>query len=305
MGMKSKYLLPSVLFALAVYLVGFYGTPLPSLSGSVGGTLSRFGFLLVSWWDREALLEQWFGNPPELSVADRLPILSVAGMIWIWAAVLGWLLLAPLGIHRRLGRSERFVFSMAMGLSAISTWVLAIGLLGRLDRFWAFGLPAGLTLAGGAWHAWRHRVWLRPAPDASPPPHRTMGTAADVPIRSGGSQAEPRRRRTAGRQAAGRTAPVQSPSREISIYWLTLALPFVFVILLGGMLPPTDFDVREYHLQVPKEFYQQGQVGFLPHNAYGNMALGTEMLSLLAMVVAGDWWVGALAGKTVIAMFAP
>ena len=155
-----------------MYLVGFYGTPLPSLSGSVGGTLSRFGFLLVSWWDREALLEQWFGNPPELSVADRLPILSVAGMIWIWAAVLGWLLLAPLGIHRRLGRSERFVFSMAMGLSAISTWVLAIGLLGRLDRFWAFGLPAGLTLAGGAWHAWRHRVWLRPAPDASPPPHR-------------------------------------------------------------------------------------------------------------------------------------
>ena len=63
--------------------------------------------------------------------------------------------------------------------------------------------------------------------------------------------------------------------------------------------------MREYHLQVPKEFYQQGQVGFLPHNAYGNMALGTEMLSLLAMVVAGDWWVGALAGKTVIAMFAP
>ena len=31
------------------------------------------------------------------------------------------------------------------------------------------------------------------------------------------------------------------------------------------------------------------------------MALGTEMLSLLAMVIAGDWWWGALAGKTVIA----
>ena len=35
------------------------------------------------------------------------------------------------------------------------------------------------------------------------------------------------------------------------------------------------------------------------------MALGTEMLSLLAMIVTGDWWLGALAGKTVIAAFTP
>ena len=71
------------------------------------------------------------------------------------------------------------------------------------------------------------------------------------------------------------------------------------------MLPPLDFDVREYHLQAPKEFFQQGQITFLPHNVYANMTLGTEMLSLLAMVVAGDWWLGALAGKTVIAAFTP
>ena len=59
------------------------------------------------------------------------------------------------------------------------------------------------------------------------------------------------------------------------------------------MLPPLDFDVCEYHLQAPKEFFQQGRITFLPHNVYANMALGTEMLSLLAMVVAGDWWWGA------------
>jgi hypothetical protein len=35
------------------------------------------------------------------------------------------------------------------------------------------------------------------------------------------------------------------------------------------------------------------------------MAMGSEMHSLVAMVVAGDWWLGALAGKTVIACFAP
>ena len=81
-------------------------------------------------------------------------------------------------------------------------------------------------------------------------------------------------------------------------------LPFALMILLGGMLPPIDFDVREYHLQAPKEFYQQGRIGFLPHNVYANMPLGTEMLSLLGMVVSGDWWLGALAGKTLIASYA-
>ena len=92
---------------------------------------------------------------------------------------------------------------------------------------------------------------------------------------------------------------------EMSPYWLALAVPFVLIILLGGMLPPIEFDVREYHLQAPKEFFQQGYIGFLPHNAYANMALGTEMFSLLGMVLAGDWWLGALAGKLVIAAFAP
>ena len=43
----------------------------------------------------------------------------------------------------------------------------------------------------------------------------------------------------------------------------------------------------------------------MPHNVYANMTLGSEMFSLLAMTLLGDWWLGALAGKTVIAAFAP
>jgi hypothetical protein len=56
---------------------------------------------------------------------------------------------------------------------------------------------------------------------------------------------------------------------------------------------------------VPKEFFQCGRIVFLPHNVYGNMPLGPQMLSLLAMVLCGDWWTGALAGKTVTALFVP
>jgi hypothetical protein len=85
-------------------------------------------------------------------------------------------------------------------------------------------------------------------------------------------------------------------------------LPFLLLILFGAMLPPWDFDVREYHLQVPKEWFQAGRISFLPHNVYGNMPLGAEMHALLAMVLMPgerNWWWGALAGKTVIACFAP
>jgi hypothetical protein len=108
-----------------------------------------------------------------------------------------------------------------------------------------------------------------------------------------------------------RSEPPGKPAHEVDVglspQWLWLGAPFVLVILLGGMLPPVEFDVREYHLQAPKEFFQQeqGRIDFLPHNLYGNMALGTEMLSLLGMVIARDWWLGALVGKTVIAAFAP
>ena len=101
--------------------------------------------------------------------------------------------------------------------------------------------------------------------------------------------------------------PGERPALEIPNLriLLVLAAPFVLAVLLGGMLPPVDFDVREYHLQAPKEFYQLGRIDFLPHNVYANMALGTEMLSLSGMVVMGDWWLGALVGKTVIACYAP
>ena len=82
--------------------------------------------------------------------------------------------------------------------------------------------------------------------------------------------------------------------------WACCALLFAGLIVLGSMLPPSDFDVREYHLQAPKEFYQQGRIDFLPHNVYANMPLGAEMWPLAAMLLTGDWWWGALVGKTLI-----
>lgn len=80
---------------------------------------------------------------------------------------------------------------------------------------------------------------------------------------------------------------------------------FVALAFLAAMLPPFDFDVKEYHLGGPKEWYLDNRVRFLPHNVYTSFPFLTEMLSLSAMVVYGDWFRGALAGQLLLAGFLP
>ncbi len=88
------------------------------------------------------------------------------------------------------------------------------------------------------------------------------------------------------------------------ITW-SVIVPFICCMLLGAMSPQTDFDVIEYHLGGPKEWYLQGSISRLPHNVYTSFPFLTEMLLLSGMVCYGDWEWGALAGQAVIAGFAP
>jgi len=102
--------------------------------------------------------------------------------------------------------------------------------------------------------------------------------------------------------------PGAGPGRkDLGVCWNWLLLPLGLVIVLGAMLPPLDFDVREYHMQVPREWHQQGKITFLHHNVYGNMPLGVEILAHPAMAVWPgelDWWWGSLVGKTLVGCFA-
>lgn len=107
------------------------------------------------------------------------------------------------------------------------------------------------------------------------------------------------------RGSEGRSVEHATNADWPSVRWLWWGLPFVAVIVLGGMLPPIEFDVREYHLESAKEFYLANRITFLPHNVYANMPLGAEMLSLLAMVLTDDWYLGGLVGKTTIALYTP
>lgn len=88
-------------------------------------------------------------------------------------------------------------------------------------------------------------------------------------------------------------------------WWVAAALPFVLGMSLGSLSPSTDFDVNEYHLGGPKEWFLSGGIHFLEHDVYTSFPFLTEMLLLNAMVLFGDWYWGGIAGQAVLMLFAP
>ena len=107
------------------------------------------------------------------------------------------------------------------------------------------------------------------------------------------------------RKAVRNVCPTPSIWTGLGIACAIAIAPFLLAMLLGSLQPPNDFDVREYHLEGAKEFYQRGRVEMLPHNVYTSFPFLTEMLCLSGMVLRGDWFRGALAGQAVLAAFAP
>jgi hypothetical protein len=196
---------------------------------------------------------------------DRLPLIAVAFGILGVAWASGSLFVRGWKLDRRLQRLETEIFSIGIGLSLWSTWTLLVGLLGLLHQTWLVWLPAILTASLAGFQMAARRI------------------EADTSV------------------------PVKEKLRDDGLrpYVLLLGVPFALFYVFAAVLPPLDFDVIEYHLQVPKEWYQAGRITFLPHNVYGNMPLGAEMFALLGMtLVPGEngWWYGALIGKVLMAL---
>lgn len=204
---------------------------------------------------------------------QRFDLIVVAAFILAGAWGLGHLLLRLISPPRPARGAERTVFAFGLGLSGLSLITLGCGLAGWLSRPL---LGGGLALLIGTETALRIAQW-RKGRRGPPGPGEREGT-----------------------ENRGRTA-----RDKLLVPCLLAVAPFLLAMILGAMLPPTDFDVKEYHLQGPKEFYQNGRITFLPHNVYTSFPFLTEMLSLLAMVLRDDWYRGALAGKAVLASFAP
>jgi hypothetical protein len=209
---------------------------------------------------------------------QRLPLWGTAALLLAGAWGLGQWLLWLAGPWS-LTRGERFYFAGLMGLSGLSLLILAGGLAGIMSP-WVWRTALLALAASGRFVSSRSHV---------PHPSAASTSAASLLSRNG--------------------AASRSPSQwtdTFSQHWgWWAAAPFVLAIALGSVSPSTDFDVKEYHLGGPKEWFLQGQITFLPHNIYTSFPFLTEMLLLGGMLVHGDWYWGGIAGQVVLAAFAP
>jgi len=257
-----------VLSGVLGYLTLFFALPMTALGGARRGEI-----LLVALLRPDDLLSRWFDGASWQSLVERGWILLYVLGILSAAASAGWLWLRLLRVDRALTKLEMTLLAVVCGLNLVSLMTLVLGLVGllRADLFALLGIAVCVAAATT----------------------RRLGGCESGTCLLGPDFAR--------FGAARRDAETWSWSPK----WLWLLAPFTLAIVGSAMLPPLDFDVREYHLQAPKEFYEAGRITFLPHNVYANMPLGTEMFALAGMVISGDFWTGALAGKTVIALFAP
>ncbi len=165
----------------------------------------------------------------------------------------GWLV-QLLGLGRRPWH-ERLIVGAGLGVGALSLLVLGLGWAGWLNR------PTAAVLVG------------------------VLGAAGIA-------------RLVLDARSRQRQAPLTSTQASDRANWLWLLVcPFVAMAILAACLPPGvlwageeayGYDVLEYHLAVPKAFFEQGRIGFLSNNTYSNFPLNSEMLSLLMMVLRGD-----------------
>jgi hypothetical protein len=275
---QFRAVLAAVAVAQAVWLVWIMFEPLPNAK-NVGGILKRWMFLGSAFPEvipgtrvheshlGAALIE--LRNVEFLP--QRVPIVLAAALIAGAAVALGRLVLRGLQVDRGLGWLEHTAVSFGVGASGLASLTLIAGRLGGLAP-WPVRAALGALIV------------------------------AEL-VRTGN---ELRRRLALG----GTTDPAE---RSVDTGWrvvprigfVLIAAPFFLTMLLGSMLPAIDFDVIEYHLEGPKEYYQAGRIAFLPYNVYTSMPFGVEMLHLLGMEVLDDWWTGAMVGQLLVALHAP
>ncbi len=153
------------------------------------------------------------------------------------------------------------VTAAALGLGVFSLVTLGLGLAGWLNRFTAFGL-LGVGVAFGL------AVLVRSRRHSSAPFVESVGVWLRAP--------------------AGWA-------------WLWLAaMPFLAIAVVAALCPPGTmwpgephgYDVVEYHLQIPREWYELGRIVPLHHNAFSFFPFNVEMHYLLAMHLQGGPWAG-------------
>ncbi len=286
-GNKWDVLLAGLWGLLAVLFLVFFFSHTLSLGTRNLGRTELWLFLVLP----DQIAAQWFGEASVVeALADRGPLLLVVSAILASALACGWLALRAAKLTVQLNGLEQFVFSAGLGLQAVSLYTLAVGWAGWLLPA-VFLVPICLVVAlAGVLLASDLRSRKRNRQNQGRPDPQKQGD------------------HDSNQPSSSRKQPTVQQSEWPVLFsagWLILVVPFLTIMMLSGMIPPEAFDVREYHLQAPKEFFQNGFVGFLPHNVYANMPLGAQIPTLMAISLVGDWPTGVLAGKAITALFGP
>jgi hypothetical protein len=274
---QEKFLLANgLVYWLIAVVLGLYTLYFLSQAYLPGSSPIRRGELLLSVLTIDQLLGMTVGaDSPQLEfgISDRLWPLSL-GCVWLAASCfIGRGLIADLS--QQFSRLEIFGLRCLTGLGLLSTATMLLGWIGVLNRI-SLSMSV-VSLCGMSYLAARATS--------------SSCTAAKLVER-------------------GSVLPRDEFNSQIGTWlWRLLVLGCVLLGLMqvaSALVPPVEFDVVEYHLQGPKEFYQTGQIAFSPHNVYLNMPLGVEMHALAMMVLSGGddgWWLGGMAGKLIIASF--
>ncbi len=193
-----------------------------------------------------------------VSLVSLLSVLldGLAALLVMGPAMLMGLWLVPLFRFQKLPLRWHFLLGSALGIGAVSTLVLVLGLAGFLNRPLWVVLLASFAVSGYV----RLRMLLA---DASP--------------------------------VAGNSSEEVSSAGASGYLWF-LVIPFLVLAILAASTAPGflwveegfGYDALEYHLQLPKEYLEAGRMGYLPHNVYANLPANVEMLYMLAMIVVDD-----------------
>lgn len=231
----------------------------------------------------DALVQDWTadGKMP-IGILDRIPLWLAAAFWYGLAWWVGDVLLKQLPISSLNKNSSngnwlavRHPLAITLGLGALSLTTLVVGCIGFLR-------PAiGMILAVTIWIALGTFSCLK-------------NKSCHIPLLKNANDEES-------------TTALPLARRLTQLLQLLFGL-CCFYYSISSAMAPVEFDVLEYHLQAPKEFWQQGAISFLPHNVYANMPLGIEMHALAWMSLVGGndgWWWGALIGKVIIGWMAP
>jgi len=211
----------------------------------------------------------WMGNDDfsRVGILDRVPILLATAVILGTGYLAGRLLMQFFRAESALTVLEQTILAIGVGLNTLSLYILLVGLAGGLRNRLVMLAPIVLVAVAAAFR--RRDLW----------------------------RARPRTPTNGSR-------PVHAAEQRVA-FWISI--PFAVTMIAGAILPPWHFDAREYHAEIPKEWYQQGRIAFVPHNVYGNMPLAAELHGITGMnMMRGEaaWWYGTLVGEAVIASYA-